>query len=64
MKLKWSKDRKSLVVTGIMNESMMDDAYSIAAKSKCSYEQRDYGCTGVITGTKPQLLKYIDEWNK
>lgn len=63
MKIKHSKDKKSLIITEIYNESMLDDVQSYSSRSGCEYTTEDCCTKAIVTGTIDQLNLFIKFWN-
>ncbi len=62
--MKAKVNKKSITVTGIWNESNMEDLFNYIKKSEVSHKYTDIGSTKMkITGTPDQLNKFIKCWN-
>lgn len=62
MKLKRTK--KNIVVTGILNESLLDDVKYTADKSGCNTKSEDFMTKMIISGTPKQLDTFTKLWNE
>jgi len=56
--------KKGIVVTGILNESLLEDARLVADKAGCEKKSEDYHTKLVVTGNQKQLDKFVKLWNK
>ena len=64
MRASFIKKGTQIKVSGIYNESMLDDVYMYCKKSGCSFETQNYCTEAIVSGTKEQLEKFVKLWNK
>ena len=57
-------NQKSIKVTEVLNESLMERVIEVIEKSGCKHQMKDFGTTYIITGTSEQLNNFIDIWNR
>jgi len=62
MKLK--RTSKNIVVTGILNESLLEDVKYTADKAKCITKSEDFMTKMIITGNSKQLDTFVKLWNE
>jgi len=58
------RNLKSIVISGILHEGMLDDVQAKVDMSKCQGESKDFHTKMVVTGTDAQLDKFVELWNK
>lgn len=65
MKATINRKKLTITVTGIHNESMLDDVTYMAEQTGCIYEQLDYSTKVVVKCQTPERLDaFVKEWSK
>ena len=57
-------NKKSIVFSGIYDESLLCEIGYISEKSGCKIKLEDYSTKAIVKGTKEQLNKFVNLWNK
>lgn len=61
--MKASRTSSKITVTGILNESLLEDVKFMAQQSSCKTESKDNMTKMIVTGTEKQLGLFIKLWN-
>ncbi len=62
--MKVRRNKSCIVVTEILNESLLEDVKFAAERAKCTFKSEDYFTKMVIKGNASQLDKFVELYNK